>query len=81
MRKLLSLALFYVPLVITAQRNYSAAEISRLADLGKVWAYGTISILLCPEVSLLLKAWYVKSLQVLPAILRLPILRTAWKNG
>jgi len=37
MRKLLFLFLFYAPFAIMAQRNYSAAEISRLADLGKIW--------------------------------------------
>jgi len=37
MRKLLLLLFFYTPHLISGQRNYSAAEISRLADLGKIW--------------------------------------------
>jgi C-terminal processing protease CtpA/Prc len=37
MRKLLLLVFFYSPLLISGQRNYSAAELSRLADLGKIW--------------------------------------------
>ena len=37
MRKLLLLVFPYIPILISAQRNYTAAEISRLADLGKVW--------------------------------------------
>jgi len=36
MRKLLVLVLFYSPILISAQRNYTA-EVSRLADLGKIW--------------------------------------------
>ena len=37
MRKLLTLVFFYAPLLVAGQRNYSPAEISRLADLGKIW--------------------------------------------
>jgi C-terminal processing protease CtpA/Prc len=37
MRKLLFLVFSYIPILISAQRNYTAAEISRLADLGKIW--------------------------------------------
>src|SRR5678810_787956 len=37
MRKLLLLVLLYTPIQLSAQRNYTAAEISRLADLGKIW--------------------------------------------
>ena len=37
MRKLLLLVFSYFPILISAQRSYTAAEINRLADLGKVW--------------------------------------------
>ena len=37
MRKLLPLVLFYTPILVSAQRNYTAIEVSRLADLGKIW--------------------------------------------
>ena len=37
MRKFLLLVFFYPPLLISAQRNYTEAELSRLADLGKIW--------------------------------------------
>jgi C-terminal processing protease CtpA/Prc len=37
MRKLLFLVFSYIPFLISAQRNYTDAEISRLADLGKIW--------------------------------------------
>lgn len=37
MRNLLVLALFCIPCLLSAQRSYSNAEISRLADLGKIW--------------------------------------------
>ena len=37
MRKLLVFVSFYIPMFISAQRTYSATEINRLADLGKVW--------------------------------------------
>ena len=37
MRKFLLLVFFYLPILISAQRNYTDAEISRLADLGKIW--------------------------------------------
>ncbi|HEV8282962.1 MAG TPA: S41 family peptidase [Chitinophagaceae bacterium] len=37
MKKVLLLVVFYIPILIQAQRNYTSAEISRLADLGKIW--------------------------------------------
>jgi len=37
MRKLLLLVFPYFPILISAQRSYTDAGISRLADLGKIW--------------------------------------------
>jgi C-terminal processing protease CtpA/Prc len=37
MRKLLSLVFFCIPILVLAQRTFTTAELSRLADLGKVW--------------------------------------------
>ena len=37
MKKLFLLVFSYIPILISAQRNYTSAEISRLADLGKIW--------------------------------------------
>ena len=37
MRKLLALVFFYCPALVSAQRTYSTNEVSRLADLGKIW--------------------------------------------
>jgi C-terminal processing protease CtpA/Prc len=37
MRKLLALVFFYCPALVSAQRTYTTNEVSRLADLGKVW--------------------------------------------
>jgi len=44
---LLFIALFYTHLLISGQRNYSAAEISRLADLGKIWDIAQFSSFYC----------------------------------